>query len=342
MTNLLLFNMIISDLIRVVLCMPPTIVWDVTDTWFLGEFLCKLLQFAQNTSTSVSVFSLVYIAHNRKKMLKNHCFTSIANPKTFKIHLAIIWFLSLVIAFPESLTLRIIKPELHIDTVLFTQCAPKWSQTVESVYITTKTVFQFIAPLIFLTWSYGQITRRTRFLIRFEEEAIVASQNNFIHIHRLCQLKKRHQVSKLMMALSIIYMVSYLPSCVLAIVSFFIEVRDDKVRVSVTLLAHWMCYLNAAVNPVVYCMMCKRFREEMIGLFRKLTSSIKRGRASIGPTILAENDTISVESFVQPLDLLFESETLSCSTERVAFNVRFTDLKHLDLEERTLKNAISI
>lgn len=40
-TNIFIVNLAIADLLVIILCLPPTVVWDVTETWFLGEAMCK-------------------------------------------------------------------------------------------------------------------------------------------------------------------------------------------------------------------------------------------------------------------------------------------------------------
>lgn len=52
-TNYFIVNLAIADFLVIVICLPPTVIWDVTETWFLGILLCKLIIYFQ-----VSFFSI--------------------------------------------------------------------------------------------------------------------------------------------------------------------------------------------------------------------------------------------------------------------------------------------
>lgn len=46
-TNIFIVNLAVADFFVILLCLPPTVVWDVTETWFLGEALCKVVIYFQ-------------------------------------------------------------------------------------------------------------------------------------------------------------------------------------------------------------------------------------------------------------------------------------------------------
>lgn len=46
-TNIFIVNLAIADLLVIILCLPPTVIWDVTETWFLGEAMCKVILYFQ-------------------------------------------------------------------------------------------------------------------------------------------------------------------------------------------------------------------------------------------------------------------------------------------------------
>lgn len=62
-TNLFIVNLSTADLLVVLICLPPTVVGDITETWFVGRVFCKLIHYLQVRS-SFSAFknlSLLYI-----------------------------------------------------------------------------------------------------------------------------------------------------------------------------------------------------------------------------------------------------------------------------------------
>ncbi|KAK3931406.1 Orexin receptor type 2 [Frankliniella fusca] len=47
-TNVFLVNLAVADFLVILLCLPPTVVWDVTETWFMGMALCKVVLYFQS------------------------------------------------------------------------------------------------------------------------------------------------------------------------------------------------------------------------------------------------------------------------------------------------------
>lgn len=50
-TNYFIVNLAVADLLVILICLPPTVVWDVTETWFLGLRLCKAVPYFQVSET---------------------------------------------------------------------------------------------------------------------------------------------------------------------------------------------------------------------------------------------------------------------------------------------------
>ncbi|KAL6963195.1 Orexin receptor type 2, partial [Sarracenia purpurea var. burkii] len=46
-TNYFIVNLAVADFMVILFCLPPTVVWDVTETWFMGTLLCKIVLYFQ-------------------------------------------------------------------------------------------------------------------------------------------------------------------------------------------------------------------------------------------------------------------------------------------------------
>lgn len=46
-TNYFIVNLALADFMVILFCLAPTVIWDVTETWFLGEKLCKIVLYIQ-------------------------------------------------------------------------------------------------------------------------------------------------------------------------------------------------------------------------------------------------------------------------------------------------------
>lgn len=51
-TNMFIVNLAIADFLVIFLCLPPTVLWDITETWFMGNTLCKIIPYFQVKSCS--------------------------------------------------------------------------------------------------------------------------------------------------------------------------------------------------------------------------------------------------------------------------------------------------
>lgn len=50
-TNYFIVNLAVADFMVILICLPPTVLWDVTETWFFGTAMCRIVLYFQ-----VSVF----------------------------------------------------------------------------------------------------------------------------------------------------------------------------------------------------------------------------------------------------------------------------------------------
>lgn len=52
-TNIFIVNLAVADFFVILFCLPPTVLWDVTETWFMGKSMCKVLIYFQVRHSSV-------------------------------------------------------------------------------------------------------------------------------------------------------------------------------------------------------------------------------------------------------------------------------------------------
>lgn len=46
-TNYFIVNLAVADFMVILFCLPPTLIWDVTMTWFFGVTMCKIVLYLQ-------------------------------------------------------------------------------------------------------------------------------------------------------------------------------------------------------------------------------------------------------------------------------------------------------
>lgn len=46
-TNYFIVNLAVADFLVILFCLPPTVIWDITLTWFFGVTMCKIVLYLQ-------------------------------------------------------------------------------------------------------------------------------------------------------------------------------------------------------------------------------------------------------------------------------------------------------
>lgn len=58
-TNYFIVNLAVADFMVILFCLPATVVWDVTETWFFGTALCKIVLYFQVSGRAFSKYPLI-------------------------------------------------------------------------------------------------------------------------------------------------------------------------------------------------------------------------------------------------------------------------------------------
>ncbi len=46
-TNIFIVNLAVADILVMLFCAPPSIIWDVTNTWIFGSLMCRIVIYIQ-------------------------------------------------------------------------------------------------------------------------------------------------------------------------------------------------------------------------------------------------------------------------------------------------------
>ncbi|KAJ8367453.1 hypothetical protein AAFF_G00317730 [Aldrovandia affinis] len=161
-TNYFIVNLSLADILVTIICLPASLVVDITETWFFGTTLCKVLPYLQTISVSVSVLTLSCIAQDR--------WYAICHPLMFKStakrarkSIVLIWVVSCIIMIPQAVVMECssLLPELTNKTSLFTVCDEHWEAEIyPKVYHTCFFIATYFAPLCLMVLAYIQIFQK--------------------------------------------------------------------------------------------------------------------------------------------------------------------------------------
>ncbi|XP_037321428.1 orexin receptor type 2 [Pungitius pungitius] len=305
-TNYFIVNLSFADVLVTIICLPASLVVDITESWFFGNTLCKVVPYLQTISVSVSVLTLSCIAQDR--------WYAICHPLMFKStakrarkSIVVIWVVSCIIMIPQAIVMECssLVPELINKTSLFTVCDEHWGAEIyPKVYHTCFFLVTYIAPLCLMVLAYIQICHKlwcqqipgnTSVLQRkwrsIQCSAPAVGEAVRVRTSTVCaeikQVRARRKTARMLMVVLFVFAVCYLPISVLNVMKrvfgTFKKTDDRETVYAWFTFSHWLIYANSAANPIIYNFLSGKFRGEFKAAFSchgENETQRKRPRAS--------------------------------------------------------------
>ncbi|KAM6961455.1 growth hormone secretagogue receptor a [Aplochiton taeniatus] len=284
-TNLYLSSMAVSDLL-IFLCMPPDLyrLWKITP-WRFGDALCKLFMFVSESCTYSTILNITALSVERYLAI---CFPLRAKALVTKTRvralILVLWVVSLLSAAPVFVMVGVERYEIwhnesdtgHEDPgdtseCKMTQYAVKSGLMGAMVWLSS--VFFFL-PVFCLTVLYSLIGRR---LWQRRREASIGPSV----AHRD---KNNRQTVKMLVVVVLAFVLCWLPFHVGRYLLFrSLEAPSALLSVlyeSCSQVSIVLFYLSAAINPILYNTMSRKYRRAAARLFGLTASQPPRGRSA--------------------------------------------------------------
>ncbi|XP_018419721.1 PREDICTED: prokineticin receptor 2-like [Nanorana parkeri] len=166
LTNLLIANLAISDFIVAIVCCPFEMDYYVVKqlSWEHGHILCASVNYLRTVSLYVSTNTLLAIAVDRYLAIV-HPLKPRMNYKTASFWIALVWIISLFIAFPSAYfatesVLFIVKSQ---EKIFCGQIWPVDQQIYYKSYFLFIFAIEFVGPVVTMTLCYARISRELWF-----------------------------------------------------------------------------------------------------------------------------------------------------------------------------------
>ncbi|ROL44266.1 Orexin receptor type 2 [Anabarilius grahami] len=266
-TNYFIVNLSFADILVTITCLPASLVVDITETWFFGQTLCKILPYLQTISVSVSVLTLSCIAQDR--------WYAICHPLKFKStakrarkSIILIWLVSCVIMIPQAIVMECssLLPELTNKTSLFTVCDEQWAVRSEHASVVprsdlTNRMLRAVghSGVLEIPGTSSVLQRKWKSL-QCSAHAVGSGESVKVRTSTVSaeikQVKARRKTARMLMVVLFVFVLCYLPISVLNIMKrVFGAFKNTNNRETVYAwftFSHWLIYANSAANPIIY------------------------------------------------------------------------------------------
>lgn len=156
-TNLLMANLVVSDLLMTIINIPFNIVRVLLNEWPFGSALCILVPLVQVTSVYVSTFTMTIIAIDRYQAIIRPLKKRLSTNVPTSITILIIWIASAIFAIPNVAFNRVVQVHKHLP-----RCRAVYPNTNELEYRRQVTLFTFLTqyciPLSITAFAYVRIS----------------------------------------------------------------------------------------------------------------------------------------------------------------------------------------
>ncbi|XP_019619556.1 PREDICTED: orexin receptor type 2-like [Branchiostoma belcheri] len=157
-TNYFIVNLSAGDLLVTIICLPPTLVVDIMETWFFGETMCKVFSYMQMVSVSVSVLTLCAVAVERWYAIV-HPLKFKSTPARARNIIICIWVTSFLVTIPLLLVSKTTGTFPSDLTNLYVMCDEHWPENTfyGQIYHSAILGLIYIVPLCIISIAYTMI-----------------------------------------------------------------------------------------------------------------------------------------------------------------------------------------
>ncbi|XP_061169738.1 allatostatin-A receptor-like [Saccostrea echinata] len=296
-TSMFLVSLASADLLLVLICVPIKCATYFSYTWRMGPFLCTFTHYIQNVSMVCSVMTLTVMSIERYVAIVYPLRArSLCTVRHAKFVIGAVWILSFIYTVPV-----IFIQDLHEvgRRVKAYWCMKKFSQPEYSLLFEIYMfLILFIVPMTIMVFTYSRISyeiwnvtaRRAALSGGRHREEVSLRSNQGKEIGSSRRLPGRHvksnsiiisedantrkQVILMLMIIVFFFAICWGPILLnnLLVAANVISELNTGFLKPMRMTFHLMSYANSCVNPIVYGIMSKNFKDRLRKTFsRRIT-----------------------------------------------------------------------
>jgi hypothetical protein len=190
--NMYILNLVISDLIKLTVFLSEACANSISFTWLDGEFMCRFLPFCLRFSVRLSAYSIAVLSIRRYRVIANPFHVLVSSQPTWCGTAATIcgvWIVAALFALPAARSKYLCRKSIILGFITYNQHAVVFELLVSCVL-----------PLCVIAFSYIMAARH-----------LVESAFSISEMTKSPQLKRRIYTAKIMVGLTFVFLISYLP-----------------------------------------------------------------------------------------------------------------------------------
>ncbi|XP_030638424.1 prosaposin receptor GPR37b [Chanos chanos] len=275
-SNSLLANLAVWDFAVLLLCLPLVVFHELTKTWVLGQFTCRVIPYIEVASLGVTTFTLCALCIDRFRAATNvqMYYEMIENCTSTTAKLAVIWIGALLLALPELLIRQLVSenggspesPPPERCLIRISTSLPDKLYVLGLTYNSARLWWcfgcYFCLPTLFTIGS-SLVTARK---IRRAEQACVRGNKK--------QIRLESQMNCTVVALAIVYGACVVPENICNMVSAYMAAGvPESTMALLHLLSQLLLFLRAAVTPILLLCLCRPFGRAFLDSRSSATTS---------------------------------------------------------------------
>ena len=261
-TNMLILNMAIADLLVTIFTMPVNLLLlHVGPRWIggtFGDISCKIVYFSGQVSVPASISIVMVVSIDR--------FFAVVYPmkaRAFRLKIKMVtlaaWVCSAAYAIPYGISFGIQEEDgIFYCSLWF---PPLDNMTSLQIYYLITFIFFYCTPLLILMVLYTLMSRK---LWKRRIPGNVTEER-----HKSSEQEKRRVIIALI-SITVVFAVFWFPSHVMLYIRFF-RTTDvyPKVPMEIKRLFYWIGYFNSCVNPCLYVLLNRGYRRYMLQILQR-------------------------------------------------------------------------